>query len=86
MSDTRKATPAETLKQRHIADPCIPKSEAEWWAHREIARQREESKKLRAEIERLRTGLHRISLASQDSMSSKNECSRIARATLEGKP
>jgi hypothetical protein len=85
MSDTRKATPAETLKRR-IADPCIPKSEAEWWAHREIARQREESEKLRAEIERLRTGLHRISLASQHSMSSREECGRIARETLEGKP
>lgn len=39
-----------------------------------------------AEIERLRTGLHHISLASQHSMSSKNECGRIARETLEGKP
>jgi hypothetical protein len=53
MSEQRKATPAETLKRR-IVDPCIPKSEAEWWAHREIAKQREESKNLRAEIERLR--------------------------------
>lgn len=53
MSDQRKATPAETL-ERHITDPCIPKSEAEWWAHREIAKQREESEKLRAEIERLK--------------------------------
>lgn len=38
-----------------------------------------------AEIERLRTGLHRISLASQHSMSSREECGRIARETLEGK-
>lgn len=39
-----------------------------------------------AEIERLRNTLHRISLASQNSMSSKGECGRIARAALEGKP
>ena len=34
------------------------------------------------EIERLRKALHRISLASQNSMSSKDECGRIARAAL----
>lgn len=39
MSDTQNATPAEML-ERHITDPCIPKSEAEWWAHREIERLR----------------------------------------------
>lgn len=39
----------------------------------------------RREIERLRNGLHRISLASQNSMSSKEECGRIARETLAGK-
>lgn len=41
---------------------------------------------LLAEIERLRIGLHRVSLASQNSMASKNECGRIARETLEGEP
>jgi uncharacterized small protein (DUF1192 family) len=47
---------------------------------------RDEIKSLLAEVERLRTGLHRISLASQNSMSSKEECGRIAREALEGKP
>ena len=46
----------------------------------------EEVDRLKAEIERLRTGLHRISLASQNSMSSREECGRIARETLEIKP
>jgi reverse gyrase len=36
------------------------------------------------EIERLENALHRISLASQNSMSSKEECGRIARVALEG--
>lgn len=35
------------------------------------------------EIDRLRKSLHRISLASQNSMCSKEECGRIARAALE---
>jgi hypothetical protein len=42
-----------------------------------------------AEIERLRNALHQISLCSQNSMSSKEECGRIARAALakeEDKP
>lgn len=38
------------------------------------------------EIERLRKALHRISLASQNSMSSKDECGRIARAALQEQP
>jgi len=38
-----------------------------------------------AEIERLYTALRHISLASQNSMSSKEECGRIARAALAGK-
>lgn len=38
------------------------------------------------EIERLRTGLHRVSLASRSSMSSKYECGLIARETLDYKP
>lgn len=44
-----------------------------------------ECDELRAEIERLRAGLHRVSLASQNSMASKDECGRIARETLEVK-
>lgn len=46
MSETRNATPAEMLERR-ITDPCIPKSEAEWWAHREIERLRAENERLR---------------------------------------
>ena len=38
------------------------------------------------ENERLREALHRISLASQNSMSSKDECGRIARAALQEQP
>jgi len=34
------------------------------------------------EIERLSTALHQIGLCSQNSMSSKEECGRIARAAL----
>lgn len=47
MIDARNATPAEMLEQR-IMDPCAAKSEAEWWAHREIAKQRAEIERLRA--------------------------------------
>lgn len=36
-------------------------------------------------IEELVATLHRISLCSQNSMSSKEECGRIARAAREGK-
>lgn len=39
----------------------------------------------RAEVHRLREALHQISLCSQNSMSSKDECGRIARRALEGK-
>lgn len=49
MIDARNATPAETLEQR-IMDPCAAKSEAEWWAHREIAKQRAENERLRAAL------------------------------------
>lgn len=38
-----------------------------------------------AERDALRNALHCISLASQNSMSSKDECGRIARAALSGK-
>ena len=40
------ATPAATLEQ-HITDSNVAKSEAEWWAHDEIARLREENARLR---------------------------------------
>lgn len=40
----------------------------------------------RADAARLRAALHRISLASQNSMSSKEECGRIARAALASAP
>lgn len=53
MSETQNATPAETLEQR-IMDPCVPKSETEWWAHREIAKQRAEIERLRAERDEAR--------------------------------
>ena len=76
MSDARNATPAEML-ERHITDPCIPKSEAEWWAHREIAKQR-------AEIERLRAAL--TSIASNTCCNGCQEAARVARNALEGKP
>lgn len=46
----------------------------------------DQNDRLDAENERLREALHRISLASQNSMSSKDECGRIARETLEAKP
>lgn len=36
----------------------------------------------RAKVARLREALHRISLSSQSSMSSKGECGRIAREVL----
>jgi hypothetical protein len=42
MSDDKppiQATPASTLEQ-HIMDPRVAKSEAEWWASREIERLR----------------------------------------------
>lgn len=56
MTDTRNATPAETLEQR-IMDPCVPKSETEWWAHREIAKQRAEIERLRNEADLTRKAL-----------------------------
>lgn len=45
-------------------------------------RAREDIKWLADEVERLRNALHRISLCSQNSMSSKEECGRIAREAL----
>lgn len=45
----------------------------------------DQNDRLDAENERLREALHRVSLASQNSMSSKDECGRIARETLEVK-
>ena len=38
---------------------------------------------LEAKVRELEEALHRISLASQNSMSSKGECGRIARAALK---
>ena len=49
MSDDAKCaapTPAATLEQ-HITDSHFPKNEAEWWAHYEIIRLREENARLR---------------------------------------
>ena len=37
---------------------------------------------LRVEVERLRDALHHVSLAEQNSMSSRAECGRIAREAL----
>ena len=48
-----------------------------------IAGIEKENAKLKQENAVLRNGLHRISLASQNSMSSKEECGRIARTALE---
>ena len=42
--------------------------------------------KLEAQRDALLEALHRISLASQNSMSSKDECGRIARAALQEQP
>ena len=47
----------------------------EWWSEKML--------QIETEVERLRHSLHHISLASQNSMSSKEECGRIARAALE---
>ena len=44
------ATPGTTLEQ-YIMDPRHPKSEAEWWASREITRLREENERLKAALE-----------------------------------
>jgi hypothetical protein len=55
MSDDKppmQATPASTLEQ-HIMDPRVAKSEAEWWASREIER-------LRSRVEVLEAVLHAI--------------------------
>jgi len=49
MSDATKcyaATPAATLEQ-HITASNVAKNDAEWWAHREIKRLREENARLR---------------------------------------
>jgi hypothetical protein len=59
------ATPATTL-EREIMDPCIAKSEQEWWAMKEIERLRAalnavsvpyDIRAAKAEIERLREAL-----------------------------
>ena len=42
-----------------------------------------ERDRLHAECDALRDALHQISLCSQNSMSSKEECGRIARAVLK---
>lgn len=92
MIDARNATPAETLEQR-IMDPCVAKSEAEWWAHREIAKQRAEIERQRAENERLRAALEQFRCSCDpgecveygerwSSACEKGE----ARKALEGKP
>ena len=47
----------------------------EWW--------NEKMFDMELEVERLRNALYYISLASQNSMSSQEECGRIARAALE---
>ena len=52
MSDDAKCaapTPAATLEQ-HITDSHFPKNEAEWWAHHEIIRLREENARLREAV------------------------------------
>ena len=48
----------------------------EWW--------NEKMFDMELEVERLRNALYYISLASQNSMSSQEECGRIAREALEG--
>lgn len=55
MSDEAKCyavTPAATLEQ-HITDSSVAKNEAEWWAHQEITRLREENARLREALEGL---------------------------------
>jgi SMC interacting uncharacterized protein involved in chromosome segregation len=47
----------------------------EWWSEKMF--------QIETEVEQLRNALYYISLASQNSMSSKEECGRIARAALE---
>jgi len=81
-------------------DVCAAHSPALAEARAEVERLRDKTERLqsnndnltlerdetRAEVERLREALHRVSLASQNSMSSKDECGRIAREALEAKP
>jgi hypothetical protein len=73
MSDDKKpfqSTPAATLDAR------IAKSEAEWWASREIER-------LRARVEVLETALRYY---ADDAYNGHNTNGSCARAALEAKP
>jgi len=66
MSDDKppmQATPASTLEQ-HIMDPRVAKSEAEWWASREIER-------LRARVEVLERALRRIQATPHPSVAAQ---------------
>jgi hypothetical protein len=78
MSDDKKpfqSTPAATLEQ-HVMDARIAKSEAEWWASREIER-------LRARVEVLETALRYY---ADDAYNGHNTNGSCARAALEAKP
>lgn len=99
ISDIRKRHEHDAMMTDFLRVPKLhwAQTPAGWWAHRDRAMLLAEVERLQGlladlsrdmaeEIERLRTGLHRVSLASQNSMSSKEECGRIARETLGAKP
>lgn len=91
MIDARNATPAETLEQR-IMDPCAAKSEAEWWAHREIAKQRAENERLRENVDRLGKEVERadrlraeIARVKADEKKNRAEIERLTRERDEAR-
>ena len=86
MLESKRAEIERLKKQIEDRDGALneAKGDAEDWrdSYDSIV---EEFRMRGAEIERLRVALHHISLASQNSMSSKDECGRIARAAFAGK-
>ena len=72
-----------TPAQWHLAAPKVQRG---WLAAVALVVSRVKSLHQDAELNRLRAALHSISLASQNSTSSIDECGRIARTALGGVP
>ena len=83
----------EPFHHNAIADNCDKAAaelrrlhEAHDWQYLMARERLRRVEKLEAQRDALLEALHRISLASQNSMSSKDECGRIARAALQEQP
>jgi hypothetical protein len=81
--ELRRKSGSAVDRLHNLCEGIADDADGSEWSREEWERIDAENTRLRAENDALRNGLHRISLASQNSMSSLRECGQIARTALD---